>query len=253
MRSIESNFGNDSARPAVLTDFDDTAAVENVAELLLKQFGDPTWPDVRRRFRAGELTLNEYQETTFRNIQADRATMQNYVKQNANLRPYFKELWGYCQEHTIPMAIVSQGLDFYIEALLEKEGFSQVPVHAVNTQFTPTGITYEYRYAYPGKEVQGNSKGLIVDRYRQQGYYVIYVGDGLSDFEAAHKADLLFAHRTLAEECRRQQISFRPFADFRDVLQALQELSPDGAGPPPGRGDSRNPMADSRDSEEAPS
>ena len=253
MRSIESNFGNDSAGPAVLTDFDDTAAVENVAELLLNQFGDPTWPDVRRRFRAGELTLNEYQEITFRNIQADRATMQSYVKQNANLRPYFKELWGYCQEHTIPMAIVSQGLDFYIEALLEKEGFSQVPVHAVNTRFTPTGITYEYRYAYPGKEGQGNSKGLVVDRYRQQGYYVIYIGDGISDFEAAHKADLLFAHRALAEECQRQQIRFRPFADFRDVLQVLQELSPDGTGPPSGGGDSRNPVADPRDSEEAPS
>ena len=258
MRTIESNFGNDSAGPAVLTDFDDTAAVENVAELLLNQFGDPTWPDVRRRFRAGELTLNQYQEMTFRNIQADRATMQSYVKQHANLRPYFKELWGYCQEHTIPMAIVSQGLDFYIEALLEKEGFPQVPVHAVNTQFTPTGITYEYRYAYPGQEVQGNSKGLIVDSYRQRGYYVIYIGDGMSDFEAAHKADLLFAHRALAEECQRRQIPFRPFADFRDVLQILQELSPaelspDGTGPPPRGGDSRNPVADPRDSEEAPS
>ncbi|MCI0878300.1 MAG: hypothetical protein J4N78_05400, partial [Chloroflexi bacterium] len=74
MRSTGANSGSASHSLAVLTDFDDTAAVENVAELLLTRFGDATWHDVRSRFRAGELTLNDYQEITFRNIQADRET-----------------------------------------------------------------------------------------------------------------------------------------------------------------------------------
>ena len=228
MRSTGANSGSVSRSPAVLTDFDDTAAVENVAELLLTRFGDPTWHDVRSRFRAGELTLNDYQEITFRNIQADRETMQGYVKEHAHLRPYFKELQGYCADHGIPLAIVSQGLDFYIEALLDKEGVSHVPVHAVNTHFTGQGIAYEYRYARPGQEHLGNSKGLVVEGYKDRGHQVIYVGDGMSDFEAATKADLLFAHRVLAEECQRRQIPYRPFKDFRDVLSALQELSQDG-------------------------
>ena len=46
---------------AVLTDFDDTAAYQNVAELLLNRFGDSSWMDIRARFRSGELTLKEYQ------------------------------------------------------------------------------------------------------------------------------------------------------------------------------------------------
>ncbi len=220
--------------PAVLTDFDDTAAEQNVAEMLLRRFGDPTWQEVRRRFRAAKLTLKEYQEITFRNIQADRATMQAYVKVHANLRPYFKELWRYCLDRSIPMAVVSQGLDFYIEALLEKEGLPHVPVYAVNTRFTPDGITYQYNFAYPGQELQGNSKGLVVDRYRQRGHYIFYVGDGLSDFDAASKADLLFAHRTLAEECLRNDIPFRPFQDFQDVLLALREHPLDGRQPDAG-------------------
>ena len=58
---------------AVLTDFDDTAAYQNVAELLLDRFGDSSWMDIRARFRAGELTLKEYQEITFRDILADRS------------------------------------------------------------------------------------------------------------------------------------------------------------------------------------
>ena len=228
MRTTEEDFEKANAGPAVLVDFDDTAAEQNVAELLLKRFGDPTWQDVRRQFRDAQLTLNEYQEITFRNIRADRDSMQSYVKQNANLRPYFKELWCYCFSNNIPMAIVSQGLDFYIEALLEQEGVAQIPVHAVNTRFTPGGLTYQYHYARPGQERLGNSKGLIVDGYRQQGHYIFYAGDGISDFEGATRADMLFAHRRLAEECSLQGIPFEPFSDFQGMLQAVQKFDLDG-------------------------
>ena len=231
MKNIDSSSGSVRVVPAVLIDFDDTAAEQNVAGLLLERFGDPTWQAVQDRFRAGELTLKEYQEITFSNIRADRAVMQDYVKEHANLRPYFKEVWGFCLAHGMPMAIVSQGLDFYIRALLDKEGLPQVPVYAVNTQFSPRGITYRYHYSRPGQERGGNSKGLVVERYKEQGHYIIYAGDGRSDLEAAPKADMLFAHRSLAEECRRQEIAYRPFLDFQDILLALWEFHLNGKGP----------------------
>lgn len=210
--------------PAILTDFDDTAAVQNVAEMLLHRFGDASWTDVRTRFREGELTLKEYQEITFNDIRADRETMQEFVRENANLRPHFGELLEYCRIINSPLAVVSLGLDFYIRALLEKEGVGDVPIYCVNTRFTPEGISYYYHHAYPGEEHRGNSKGLVVDRYRQLGYHVIYVGDGRSDFEGAERADTVFAHSYLAEECNRQNVPYRPFRDFGDVLATTKEL-----------------------------
>ena len=210
--------------PAILTDFDDTAAVQNVAEMLLHEFGDETWQDVRARFRAGELSLKDYQEITFNDINADLESMKAFVRENASLRPHFRELWEYCQEINSPMAVVSLGLDFYIKALLEKEGAPDVPVYCVNTRFTAGGISYYYHHAYPGQEELGNSKGLIVDRYKQLGYHVIYAGDGRSDFEGAERADTVFAHSFLAEECRRQNVSFRPFNDFGDIMETTKEL-----------------------------
>ena len=210
--------------PAILTDFDDTAAAQNVAEMLLRRFGGESWTAVRERFRSGELSLKDYQEITFNDIRADRETMRAYVRDNANLRPHFTELWEYCQEVNSPMAVVSLGLDFYIEALLEKEGAAGVPIYCVNTRFTDVGINYYYHYAYPGEEQRGNSKGLVVDRYRQLGYHVLYVGDGRSDFEAAERADIVFAHSVLAEECQRRQVPYRPFNDFGDVMETTKEL-----------------------------
>ncbi|MEE8465294.1 MAG: MtnX-like HAD-IB family phosphatase [Dehalococcoidia bacterium] len=228
MKTTGANSASGRPHLAVLTDFDDTAAAQNVAEMLLNQFGAPDWKEVRQRFREGQINLKEYQEITFRSIQADRATMQSYVKDHANLRPFFQELWGFCQANGIPMAVVSQGLDFYIEALLERAGISRVPVYAVETEFTGGNITYRYNYAYAGEESQGNSKGFVVESFQEQGCYVFFAGDGQSDLVAARKADVTFAHRTLATLCDEENIPYQPFEDFGGMLLAVRRYSKDG-------------------------
>jgi len=228
MKTTGANFASGRPLPAVLTDFDDTAAAQNVAEMLLNRFGAPDWRDVRLRFRDGQINLKEYQEITFRNIRADRATMQSYVKEHANLRPFFRELWGFCQTNNIPMAVVSQGLDFYIEAVLERAGISRVPIYAVNTEFKAGNISYHYKHTYPGKGCQGNTKGFVVESFQERGCYVFFAGDGQSDLEAARKADVTFAHRTLAHLCDEESIPYQPFEDFRGMLLAVRKYAKDG-------------------------
>lgn len=230
MTTTGAHSASGKVRPAILTDFDDTAAEQNVAELLLHRFGDPTWTEVRQQFRDGHLNLKEYQEITFRNMRADRSAMQHYVRERASLRPFFGELYKYCREHGIPLAVVSQGLDFYISALLERDGFWDVPIYAVDTSFDRGRISYHYNHAYPGTESQGNSKALIVEQFQQRGHYVIFAGDGASDQEASVRADMVFAHRTLARFCDEQGIAYQPFQDFRMVLLALRELHLNGSG-----------------------
>ena len=210
--------------PAVLTDFDDTAAAQNVAELLLHEFGHPSWTDVRERFRAGELSLKDYQEATFLRMQADKDTMQSYVRAHANFRPHFTELSAFCRAHSIPMCIISQGLDFYIQALLDGSGQSEMPVYAVATEFDGKGRVCGYRYdfAYPDAPHLGNSKALIVRQFQEQGHHVFFMGDGRSDFEAGEVADTVFAHRQMAAMCDEAGIEFAPFTDFGPVLESLR-------------------------------
>ena len=210
--------------PAFLTDFDDTAAVQNVAELLLHRFGAENWTEVRQQFRDGKLTLKEYQEITFREIRADRAAMRHYVREQATLRPWFSELHQFCNAHGIPLAVVSQGLDFYISALLERDGFGDVPIYAVDTTFQDGRISYHYNHTYPGRESQGNSKAFVVQQFQARGYYVVYAGDGVSDLEASRQADLVFAHRTLARYCDEEGIPYTPFQDYKSVLLTIRDL-----------------------------
>ncbi len=210
--------------PALLTDFDDTAAVQNVAELLLNRYGAENWTDVRQQFREGKLTLKEYQEITFREIRADRAAMQHYVRERAILRPWFSEIYRFCKSRGIPLAVVSQGLDFYISALLERDGFGDVPIYAVDTTFQDGCIYYYYNHIYPGKEAQGNSKAFVVEQFQERGYFVVYAGDGISDLEASRQADLVFAHRTLARYCDEEGIPYKSFEDYKAVLLTVRDL-----------------------------
>ncbi len=229
MTTTGANSASGKLSPAFLTDFDDTAAAQNVAEMLLNRFGDPTWTEVRQQFRNGEMSLKEYQEIAFRNIRADRSAMQHYVREYASLRPYFTELHFFCRSNGIPFAVVSQGLDFYISALLERDGFGDVPIYAVGTSFEQGRISYHYNHAYPGREGQGNSKSLIVEQYQRQGHYVIFAGDGASDQEASRQADMVFAHRTLARFCEEEGIEYQPFQDFKSILLTVRELHLNGA------------------------
>jgi len=221
--------------PAVLCDFDDTTAVENVAQLLLEQFCPK---EIRERLRseskANLLTFREYQEGTFNATGTGKEAMKALVKARATLRPQFKELWHHCRSRDIPMAIVTVGLDFYVDALLEREGLEELPRYAVRTRFTADGIAYEYPHGWDGSGALsqqecsrwGNCKCSVLAKYRRMGHSIIYVGDGRSDFCAASIADRVFAREPLAQLCRDAGIAYTELHDFGDVISELNGAHP---------------------------
>ena len=217
--------------PAVLCDFDDTMVVENVAELLLQHFSDDgIWPELRRQARDGLITFKDYQERSFRSIGASQEDMKTVVKAKATLRPHFKEMWQYCRSENIPLAVVTVGLDFYVEAVLEREGLTDVPCYAVKTSFSAQGITYEYPNVWDGSGASnrdscltwGNCKCSVLGMHMRKGHSIFYVGDGRSDFCPSSLADRVCARGPLAQYCREQRLPYIEFRDFQDVIKALQ-------------------------------
>lgn len=213
-----------SDRLAILVDFDETAAEQNVAELLLTAFCQGEWRSLREAFRAGCLTLRDYQEQAFRAVPYPQETLARFVQEHATLRPGFVELVRFCGEHHIPVAIVTNGLEFYVKALLERYAVTPlVEVYAVQVRFTPNGPTYSYPWATPYCWEWGNCKCRVVDHFRQKGYRIAYVGDSqASDLCPAARSDLLFAHRSLLDYCQRAGIPAYAMRDFTDVLQVVK-------------------------------
>ena len=213
------------SNPVVVCDFDDTTAMENVAEMLLEEFGGSTWRDFRHSHQINETSLMEYQELAFGTVSADRNTLKEFVRQTATLRDGFKTLFEFCTSENIPLVIVSLGLDFYIEALLEKEGLETIPFFAADTSFTKKGIKCSYRYKWEGCWQPGNCKCLVLDLYRGLGYNtVLFAGDGNSDICPAKKSDVVFARRFLETHLSQNGLSFYKLSDFSHVIEVLKVI-----------------------------
>jgi 2,3-diketo-5-methylthio-1-phosphopentane phosphatase len=221
-----------------LCDFDDTAADRNVATLLLDAFpkspfaeSNSRWRDLHKQYLNAEISLAEYQENAFAGLPASRERQAAYASANASLRPGFRELAGYCALHGIELAIVSHGLDFYVQALLEKADLAHIPVFAVETGDSPLGdTTFTYRFSQDDCPwMPGNCKCFILEEYRERGHKVLYAGDGLSDTCPAKKAGFVFARDGLLSFCQANNLPHRELTDFNVILEYLEEVGPEGA------------------------
>lgn len=214
----------------VVCDFDDTAAAQNVARMLLDRFAEGREMKHLEDFRAGRATFREYQERGFNEVHASIAVMEAYVRENASLRPGFHEAVDAAREAGAGFVIVSAGLEFYVRALLDREGHSSLPAIAVKASQAGPGAGARIRYDYP-VPCDGCAgdwavcKCRVVEAARAGGSRVIFAGDGLrSDACAAAKADVVFARSRLLEHCRAQGIKAAPFEDLFPVSEFLKGL-----------------------------
>ena len=220
----------------ILCDFDDTAADRNVATLLLdglqsRPFSATTanWRTLHKQFLDAEITLAEYQENAFECLASSRSEQAAYAQKHADLRPGFRELADYCQEQEIELAVVSHGLDFYIQALLDKADLGHLPQFAVQTDEVAGRTTFAYNFTKDDCPwAPGNCKCYVVEEYRERGHSILYAGDGLSDTCPARKADFVFARDGLLSFCQAHDLPHRELTDFHVILDFLKEQGSEG-------------------------
>lgn len=205
---------------ALLTDFDGTVTTINVLDSLYEQFGGPSYRIHMERWNRGEISTMEEIEKVFSTVKASRQGMEAFLR-TVNIDPGFKTLLGYCREKTYPFAIVSDGLRWYIDYVLNTHGIERINVYAGDIFFEEEDFRFEYPWFDPAFPLRSTAKPVIVKEYQRRGYRVIFVGDGLSDVEAAEIADVVYAKDVLLEISRERGIEAREFENLFDVYQDL--------------------------------
>jgi HAD superfamily phosphoserine phosphatase-like hydrolase len=116
------------------------------------------------------------------------------------------------------VSVVSSGIRQIIGPALERAGVD-VTVFANDVRFEPEG----WRMTFLDDSANGHDKAARVREARAGGARTVYVGDGISDFEAALAADVRFAktNRALEQYCRERGVEFTPFASFDEIERAL--------------------------------
>ncbi len=207
----------------LLLDFDGTVTPTDVGPMILARFAGDRWVSLNEAWDRGEVTTTERAEGQWAMVEADEAAVRVLVDQ-VKLDPHFPALVEYCRRRHIPVWIVSDGFDFYIERILANHGLTGVPALSNRARWAEGRWRLEFPHADRCDEPAGSWKAHIVRRFQAEGARVLYAGDGLSDRTAAEVADRRFARGKLADHCRKRGICFQPFEHLAEVHAGLREL-----------------------------
>ncbi len=207
----------------VQCDFDGTITEEDMGFLLLDSFASEGWRRLLTEYREGRMSVGHFNTTVFAMIKADKQTLLKFVRSKAKIRAGFHELLAYCRRKDFRFVIVSNGLVFYIEAILKDIGIDNIDILAAQAQFTPKGI--EAKYIGPeSNQILDGFKEAYTRLFLSRGYRVVYIGNGISDASSAKLAYHIFATGELLNYCKETNLNRTPFVDFNDVVRSLELL-----------------------------
>ena len=201
-------------------DFDGTIVLDNTMRQVMDRFGPPEWNDIGARYDRGELSLEQAQSACLDLVEAEPDEIREYVRQVARPREGIRELADWAHWHGWLIAVVGNGLDLYVDPVLDDLGLDRVARHVGRAR---KEYRWRVRYFSPrGIEVQSGFKLAYAAAFRNAGDFVVYAGDGTSDVEPAAQAPVLFARDALWERLKDQHSRIYPFETFHDVIAVLE-------------------------------
>jgi len=232
LRDLPPGEGNPQGRSLVVCDFDGTVCSVDMCNEILERFaGD--WEAIDRSYASGEFGSREAYRRIAPLIAAGRSEMLDFVLSRQGLDPFFPEFHRFCRERGMGLKIVSDGLDFYIEALLRRRGLACETYS--NRVLFPAGGGIDVEFPHMNETCGrcGTCKRSLLDRFRLEYGRILYVGDGHSDICAAQAADRVFGKSVLYEKCMQNGTPCIPYRDFGDLLPLLEKTlveTPEPAG-----------------------
>ena len=204
----------------VQCDFDGTVTEEDTSFFLLDAFAQGDWRRLLREYKEYRISVGEFNTKAFAMVKADKPTLLAALKGKVKVRAGFHELVDYCLKKGFRLVIVSNGLDFYIGAVLKDLGLENLEAHAAQASFRPEGMKVQY-VGPDGKRLEDGVKEAYTKLFLKLGYRVIYVGNGDSDFAPARYAHHVFATGELLAYCRENKLNYKPFENFIDVVRDI--------------------------------
>lgn len=207
----------------VQCDFDGTITTNNLSLLLRERFAIGDWQKIESDYFRGKLTVEQSNLRQYALIKESREKLQEFARENVAVRPGFSQFVEHCRAAGVGLVIVSSGLDFYIQATLDKLGVSDLELHCAGTSFSRDGIVVSYLDPEGNVVAEGFKKKWLA-WLKIRGGSVIYIGDGLSDLEAACAADYVFAIGDLRRLLSARSVAHRTFSDFHDILRQMRHF-----------------------------
>jgi 2-hydroxy-3-keto-5-methylthiopentenyl-1-phosphate phosphatase len=204
---------------AVFVDFDGTITDVDTFDALVRAVaGDAAWDAIDGPLIAGEITLREALARQSAALRLSRAETLEFMLAHAHVDPTFAPFVAAVRASGGEIQVVSSGIATVIHDALARANV-EIDVIANDVDFHPAGWTM----SFVDPSDNGHDKAAHVRAAKARGDRTVYVGDGISDFEAALAADERFAKkgRALEAYCRARGVACEPFESFDQIERRL--------------------------------
>lgn len=205
----------------VLCDFDGTITFCEVIGVIYEKFASGNWEQLVNMWMRGEISTPEEIQGCFATITATQRQLEAELDK-IDIDESFVPFLNFCRAQGYQFAILSDGLQWYIEYIFNKHDISGLTIYANQIKFNPQGFEFSFPWYDPSTPKRGTSKPALIKRYQNTGSYVIFIGDGFSDLEAVQYADCVYAKGRLLAHCLQNEIPVIGFNDFSDLLMKWQ-------------------------------
>ena len=204
-------------------DFDGTITEEDVSFALLDAFAQGDWREWFQHYRQDRISVGEFNTRAFAMVKASKKELLGVIRSKTRVRAGLHELVDYCRSRGFRFVIVSNGLDFYIKAILEDANLGDIETYAAKTRFYRRGLKVHY-IGPDGIPLMSDFKEAYAKLFLKQGHRLVYVGNGPSDVAPALHAHRVFARDGMLDSCREMNLECTPFNDLNDIVRGLESL-----------------------------
>ncbi|MGD1045255.1 MAG: MtnX-like HAD-IB family phosphatase [Bacteroidota bacterium] len=208
----------------VFCDFDGTVCQQDVGQQFFREFAGEKAEVSVRRLLSGEITMQMWFMELCNAIPSiTRGELLKYVDQ-FSIDPHFPEFVRFCVGRDVPITILTDGLDVYVERVLSNGGVGHVPFFANHAEFVEERLKVSFPYTDAECSLCGSCKRNHMLNASADDDIIVYIGDGYSDRCPVRYADFVFAKRQLIKHCQKQNITYFEFNNFGDVQVKIEEI-----------------------------
>jgi len=206
-------------------DFDGTISQVDVGEAIFKEFGDKEKVkkiiddllNDRISSRQSWLMLCDSVPLIY------KEELDNFIDK-ISLAPTFERFKKYCDDEKIEIYVLSDGFDYYINRILEKNKIEGLKVYSNHLEILNSRMIPGFPYYDESSFSSANCKRNHIINHSSDDDFTVFIGDGNSDKDSIEYCDFIFAKDDLLRYCEKERITFFPFKNFNDVIKKLNEL-----------------------------
>lgn len=187
------------------------------------------WAQIISDFESGKIGARECFRRECSLIENFDIDVFNKIIDSQQIVTGFKDFCGFCHENKIQLTILSEGLDYYIERIL-KNHMLDIQFYCNKMLLSDDKRSFKVEFPYADSDCLrcGTSKRNVLMNLTSDDEISVFIGDGFSDTCVVHYADMVFAKKSLASYCWKNNITYFEFYDFRDITKKLEKILNNG-------------------------